>query len=138
MLEEEQIFPELRRPGESSNRLVDVLIDQHRRGRDITRFVIETTDRGTIGAGRRLANAATGSVRMYRAHAAREDTIVFPAWKKLHSKSELDEIAEMFEDVEARTFGGDGFDQAVKKVAGIERSLGIDDLARFTAPPIHA
>jgi hypothetical protein len=66
---------------------------------------------------------------------AHEDTIVFPAWKKAHSAKQLDEIADLFEDIEHETFGKDGFDDAVEQIAAIENSLGID-LASLTAAPL--
>jgi hypothetical protein len=71
---------------------------------------------------------------MYEAHAAIEDTIVFPAWKKVLSPRELDQMGDRFEDIEHRTFGKDGFDDAVGEVAAIEKRLG-SDLAAMTAPP---
>ncbi len=45
---------------------------------------------------------------MYEHHAAREDTVVFPAWKKALSASELSEMGEKFEEIEEKRFGEDG------------------------------
>jgi hemerythrin-like domain-containing protein len=72
---------------------------------------------------------------MYENHAAREDTIIFPAWKQMLSDQQLDEMGDKFEDIEHQQFGEDGFDMAVKQIAEIEGSLGFADLAQFTAPP---
>ena len=72
---------------------------------------------------------------MYRNHAAREDTIVFPAWKMHFTNKQLDALSDQFEEIEHKMFGKDGFDDAVKKIAAIEESLGLADLNRFTAPP---
>lgn len=72
---------------------------------------------------------------MYRNHAAREDTIVFPAWKKTMTGPQLDELSEKFEDIEHEQFGEDGFDEAVDQIAAIEGSLGLADITQFTAPP---
>jgi hypothetical protein len=74
-------------------------------------------------------------VRMYENHAAREDTIVFPAWKKSLTDHQLDEMADKFEEIERQQFGHDGFDDAVKRMAAIEGDLGLSDLAQFTAQP---
>jgi hemerythrin-like domain-containing protein len=84
-----------------------------------------------------LAGSLEAFVLMYRHHAAREDTIVFPAWKKTLTGAQLDEMNEKFEDIEHQQFGKDGFDEAVTQVADIESSLGLADLAKFTAstPP---
>ena len=72
---------------------------------------------------------------MYENHAAREDTIVFPAWKDALSEHQLDEMGEEFEEIERRQFGKDGFEDAVAQIGQIEEALGYADLARFNAPP---
>jgi hemerythrin-like domain-containing protein len=135
-LEEQRIFPRVRKLGGEAGRLTDVLKGQHDRGRQINRFVKQACASGAVatGSAEPLARALDGFTRMYEAHAAWEDTIVFPAWKKSLSKHELEEAGEEFEDIEKRQFRGDGFDMAVDRVAGIERRLGLHDLARFTAP----
>lgn len=71
---------------------------------------------------------------MYQNHAAREDTIVFPAWKKNCSDKQLDEISGQFEDIEPKMFGKDGFEDAERKIGGIETAMGLSDLAQFTSP----
>ena len=43
-------------------------------------------------------------------------------------------MGELFEDIEHKTFGKDGFDDAVEKVAAIEQQFGIE-LEDLTAPP---
>ena len=73
---------------------------------------------------------------MYEPHAAREDTIIFPAFKKALGPKAYDELGDQFEDIERKEFGGDGFDMALDKVANIERALGLDNLAVFTAPKL--
>ncbi len=55
---------------------------------------------------------------MYEEHAAIEDTIVFPAWKKTMNAKQLDEIGDRFEDIEHKAFGKDGFDDAVDQIEG--------------------
>ena len=76
-----------------------------------------------------------GFVHMYRHHAAREDTIVFPAWKEALSERQLDELGDKFEEIEKAQFGGDGFEDAAKQMADIETALNLGDLAQFTAAP---
>jgi hypothetical protein len=73
---------------------------------------------------------------MYEPHAAREDTIIFPAFKKAVGSRGYHEFGEQFQDIEKREFGGDGFDIALDKVADVERRLGTADLASFTAPAV--
>jgi hypothetical protein len=72
---------------------------------------------------------------MYEHHAAREDTIVFPARKDALSAHQLDEMGELFEEIEHQQFGKDGFEDAVAQIGRIEQALGIADIAQFTAPP---
>jgi hypothetical protein len=48
------------------------------------------------------------------------------------SANEFDAMAEDFEKDEHRKFGEDGFEMMVDRVAGLERALGIYDLAKFT------
>lgn len=82
-----------------------------------------------------LAKVFESFVLMYENHAAREDTIIFPAWKKNFSNKQLDEISDQFEDIEHKLFGKDGFDDAEKKISSIEGALGFADLSQFTPPP---
>ena len=73
---------------------------------------------------------------MYRPHAAREDTVVFPAWKKIMTPDKYHEMSEKFEDIEHEMFGEDGFEKAVRQITEIETELGMADLSLFTAPPL--
>jgi hemerythrin-like domain-containing protein len=69
---------------------------------------------------------------MYRPHAAREDTDLFPKLKDLVSSNEYNAMAETFEKKEHELFGEDGFEKMVDRVARLEQSFGIGDLAQFT------
>jgi hemerythrin-like domain-containing protein len=71
-------------------------------------------------------------IAMYQPHEAREDTVLFPKLRSVVSANEFDAIAEDFEKDEHRKFGEDGFEKVVDRVAGLERALGIYDLAKFT------
>ncbi len=134
-LEEAYIFPAVKKKGGKAAGYVDVLITQHNRGRQITDFILAKTSGARISDGAALANVFENFAVMYANHTAREDTIVFPAWKQALSQHDLDEMGEKFEDIEKATFGGDGFDQAVAKIDHIETVLGLSNIDRFTAPP---
>ena len=136
MLEETYIFPEVLKAGGSNARLVEVLLLQHERGRSITAYIEREATRAspTARAGT-LADALSSFVRMYNAHSAWEDTVLFPAWKAAQSKHRLEELAEKFEDIEHEKFGKDGFENAVARVTRIEGAFGLRDLSQFTAPP---
>ena len=71
-------------------------------------------------------------IRMYNPHEAREDTVLFPAFRKIVSKNEYDSLGEDFEKKEDQLFGEEGFEKMVDKVAGIEKAMGIYDLGQFT------
>jgi len=136
MLEEQHIFPLIRKQGIELQRYADVLTQQHQRGREITDYILAVTQTGKVSSAHAepLARVFESFVRMYANHAAREDTIVFPAWKKNYSDKQLDEISDQFEDIEHKMFGKDGFEDAEKQISNIEEALGFRDLAQFTPP----
>ena len=136
MLEEQHIFPLIRKQGPELQGYSDVLTAQHNRGREITDYILAVSNgpRISVAHAEPLARTLESFVLMYENHAAREDTIVFPAWKKNFSNKQLDEISDQFEDIEHKTFGRDGFEEAEKKISRIEGDLGFSDLGQFTPP----
>ena len=56
---------------------------------------------------------------MYNPHEAREDTVLFPAFRGIVSAHEFDSLGEDFEKKEDELFGDDGFEKMVDKVAQI-------------------
>lgn len=136
-LEENELFPRFRKAGKLTD-LVQVLFDQHRAGRVLTDAVLQAaTPAGLADAGSRsrLAQILRQFLRMYRPHAAREDTVLFPAVHALVSAKEYQALGDKFEDKEKELFGRDGFEKMVKEVAELEKALGIYDLAQFTPKP---
>jgi hemerythrin-like domain-containing protein len=79
-----------------------------------------------------LGDALLLFIRMYRPHAAREDTILFPALRQIVSAKEFDSLGEEFEEKEEKLFGEGGFEKIVGQVAELEKALGIYELAQFT------
>jgi hemerythrin-like domain-containing protein len=136
-LEETYIFPAIKKAGGPAAAYADVLIAQHNRGREITDYILAVAGRGAIGTGdaEPLARAFDSMDLMYENHTAREDTIIFPAWKDALSERQLHDMGERFEEIEKQQFGKDGFDDAVEQMAKVEQALGFADLAQFTAPP---
>ena len=133
-LEENFLFPRFKKAGQLVD-LVDVLLQQHQGGRRLTDQTLQLVtvaalknpdDRNT------LVNSLRQFIRMYNPHEAREDTVLFPAFRKIVSGHEYDSLGEDFEKKEHELFGEDGFENMVDKVAGIEKKLGIYDLAQFT------
>jgi hemerythrin-like domain-containing protein len=136
-LEEAYIFPAVKKVGGEAASYPDILVAQHNRGREITDYIISVTQGAKLGTSNSeaLANSLEAFVLMYRNHAAREDTIIFPAWKQTMTGKQLDEMNDKFEDIEHEQFGEDGFEDAVKQISEIEGSLGLADIAQFTASP---
>lgn len=136
-LEEAFVFPAIKQAGGPAAVYADILIAQHQRGREITDYILAVTQapRFEPATAEALAQTMDAFVLMYRSHAAREDTIVFPAWKRTLSAHQLDELGERFEAIEHQQFGADGYEEAVRQIGAIETRLGLADLSRFTAPP---
>ncbi len=135
MLEETYIFPEVRKAGGPNEKLVEVLLAQHQRGREVTDYLYQVASQAKLaGHQEALAKALSTFSRMYNAHSAWEDTVIFPAWKAMQSKARLAELADKFEDIEHEKFGKDGFEDAVARISRIEQAFGLQDLSVFTAP----
>ena len=79
-----------------------------------------------------LVQALEQFIRTYEPHEAREGTVLFPAIRSIVSKHEFDSLGEEFERKEHQLFGEEGFEKMVDQVAGIEKRLGIYELAQFT------
>ena len=133
-LEEDYLFPRFRKANQQVD-LVNVLYQQHQKGRTLTDRTLHLASGPALkDAAQRqnLKEALSLFVRMYEPHEAREDTVLFPAFRKIVSKHEYDSLGEQFERKENQLFGGEGFEKNVDAVAGLEKRLGIYDLAQFT------
>jgi hemerythrin-like domain-containing protein len=111
-----------------------VLLQQHQAGRRITEQMLQISKSQNLSDSDRatLIKLLDAFNTMYRPHEAREDTVLFPAFRKIVSTHEYDSLGEEFEKNEQKRFGKDGFETMVNKVADIEKQLGIYDLSKFT------
>ena len=137
-LEEAYVFPRLIQAGRLRP-TVSTLLLQHARGRELTQLILA----GSGGSGSlpavaadQVTSAMAAFVRMYEPHEAREDTVVYPAYRALLTPAEIADLGARFADLQTQQFGGDGFTAMVGRVAAIEQALGIYDLAQFTPPNI--
>src|SRR6267154_2696375 len=133
-LEEDFLFPRFRKAGKLVN-LVDTLLAQHKAGRMLTAQIRELSSVATlkyVSDTDKLADALRAFLRMYRPHEAREDTVLFPAFRSIVSPHEYDALGEDFEKKEDELFGEEGFFKVVDQVADLERKVGIYDLSQFT------
>lgn len=131
--EENYLFTRFRKANKLTD-LVDTLLKQHNAGRALTDQVMQLTKshNRTDTENQKLLQTITSFNRMYRPHEAREDTVLFPEFRKIVSQHEYDALGEEFENNEHKLFGQDGFERMVDKVAMIEKSLGIYELEQFT------
>jgi len=131
--EENYLFPRFKKANQLTD-LVNTLLQQHQAGRTLTDKIMQLSrsSAGTDTEKQQLIDALTTFNFMYRPHEAREDTILFPAFRKIVSKHEYDSLGEEFEKNEHKLFGEDGFETMVNKVADIEKQLGIYELTQFT------
>jgi hemerythrin-like domain-containing protein len=139
-LEEAHIFPVVRKLSGPVHTLPDVLQTQHARGRELTEYILNISSRARFPANDAASFAAAMDALdlMYEHHAAREDTLIFPAWKQALGAKGYEEMGDKFEDIERKTFGHDGFGDALKQIAAIEAEFGLSDLTTLTAPsPPH-
>ncbi len=159
-LEEQEIFPRFEKAGKF-NDLVKVLLEQHQAGRRLTDSILKLSEpeelktpdekeessaamrqiyQSTPLIGKKsshaikheVAPAMQAFIEMYRPHADREDTVLFPAFRSIVSPREFDELGEKFEARENELFGKEGFEKVVESVGEIEKKLGIYDLSKFT------
>ena len=132
--EESDVFPRLEKAGKLVP-LILVLRAQHKAGRDLTDEILKRLEPDPFNLPdqrRELAALLRSFVRMYRPHYAREDTVVFPAFREVVPPAEFAKLADQFEDRERETLGPQGFEKAVGHVTRIEEAMGIADLNLFT------
>ena len=133
-LEEEHLFPRFEQAGRLAD-LVAVLRKQHDVGRRVTDAVLGQLGQTALSDRQALVRNLTEYIRMYRPHAARESTVLFPQISAVVAANEYEEMGEEFEEIEHQKLGEAGFAGIVQKVAEMEKSLGIYNLAGFTPRP---
>lgn len=132
-LEQDYLFPRFTNANRMTGQ-VQELLKQHLGGRNLTDEALHLStqalktpeDRG------RLVKVLGDFVHMYHAHEAREDTELFPVFRSLVSAHEYAALREEFDKRERELFGGDSFAEMMTRVAGIEKEMGLEDLAQFT------
>jgi hemerythrin-like domain-containing protein len=132
--EEQSLFPRFQQAGTLVD-LVTVLQQQHDAERRVTERIQQLATADALrdpNSRQALSTAIRQFIRMYRPHEAREDTVLFPAFRKLVSPQEYDALGDQFEARERQIFGGDGFDIEGDQVEALEQQLRIYDLAQFT------
>ncbi|MFL5411631.1 MAG: hemerythrin domain-containing protein [Myxococcales bacterium] len=127
-LEETFVFPRLTKAKKLTG-LTATLRRQHEAGRTVTAGIVKLCHGGDA---KDLARLLRSFNRMYRPHAAREDTVLFPAFHDLLGEKAYRELGEQFEDEEKKKLGNEGFEGAVAQIAKLEEQFGLADLDQFT------
>jgi hemerythrin-like domain-containing protein len=131
--EETQLFNRFSSAGKMVE-LVAVLYQQHLAGRKIISEInVLNTDANLQNPLQRprVAELLIAFNRLYRPHAAWEDTVLFPAFPSVISRKDYAALGETFDQEEVKLFGADGFANVVGQVADLEKELGIYDLQQF-------
>ncbi len=133
-LEEEHVFARFEKTKTMLD-LVETLKDQHQKGRLLTDYILQHEGdslKADSDEQEKLEDCMQSFIDMYRPHAAREDTVLFPAFSTLISETEYKTLGSIFENKEHELFGKEGFHNVLNDVAGIEKELGIYDLPQFS------
>jgi hemerythrin-like domain-containing protein len=127
-LEEEFLFPALLK-AKREVALVSTLKTQHDAGRVITAQIIDLSGKNSPSE---LEQLIRSFIYMYNAHADREDTVLFPAFKEAIGMKRYKDYGEIFEEREHKMFGKAGFEGVLAEVAELEKKMGIYDLNIYT------
>lgn len=135
-MEEDYLFPRFRKANVEVE-LVNTLLQQHQVGRGVTDAILNLTKGSlrNVTTQQSLAHQFDWFLYLYRPHAAREDTILFPALHHIVTAKEYDLLGDQFEDIEHKQIGEHGFEDMLGRIAESEKKLGIYDLAQFTHEP---
>jgi hemerythrin-like domain-containing protein len=135
-LEETFVFPALQRAGGALAAMTGVMQQQHERGRAITDFILSQCASGAVDAAQAeaAARALESMADMYEAHAAFEETVVYPAWRKTLSEPQWRDMGQRFASLQLSRFKTDDFAPVQLHVTALEHRLGAPDSSVYTAP----
>jgi hemerythrin-like domain-containing protein len=132
--EEKYIFPVFQKAGKLTE-LVETLLTQHKVGRLVTARLFLLSQPNSFkdpGNRARVVSCCQSFIRMYRPHASREDTLLFPALRTILEPKQVAALGARMEEDEHKVLGDEGFEKSVAEVSNIEKGLGIYDLNQFT------
>lgn len=119
--------------GDSIVGLVQVLLEQHNADRNLTIQILRLSTQINYEYERlHLARLLSLYIHMYEPHSAREDTVLYPAFRGLVDPKKFEQLGEQFEETEEQKFGKNGFEHVVGRIAEIEQKLGIYSLSQYT------
>jgi hemerythrin-like domain-containing protein len=129
-IEEEEVYPKF-----EDDRVLAPMIEDFEEQHDEARKMVDRLEE--------LAEAGkpdTAELRrvfmdfrdMMMAHAAREETVLFPAMQGTWSDDELDALKEAQEEDEKKLLGDDADEKVFKMLGDIEAAAGIESVGDFT------
>ncbi|MGE5295349.1 MAG: hemerythrin domain-containing protein [Solirubrobacterales bacterium] len=131
-LEEDYLFPVF----EKANRMTDmiaVLRQQHAAARSLTDAILKGAGGGDAASNlQAIQPHVQAYVNMLRAHAAHEETVLYPQLRAIASADEINQLQRTFAENEKKRLGVGGFNGLVTKVIDLERTLNLNNLAMFT------
>jgi hypothetical protein len=131
-MEEELVFTRFKTGGRMVE-LVGVLANQHQAGSKLTERILAAAPQARNREPREaMGRDIQALIAMYRPHMAREATDLFPALRHLVTADEYADMADEMDKRERQAFGADGFEKTAKKVADVEKVIGIEDIGVFT------
>jgi hemerythrin-like domain-containing protein len=131
-LEEDYVFPLFQKANQMTD-MVAILRQQHAAARGLTDAILKASSGSGDAAGMdALRPHILAYIHMLRPHTAHEETILYPQLRAVASADQIAELQQTFMENEKKRFGAGGFNGLVTKVAELEQSLGINNLALFT------
>jgi len=128
-IEEEHVYPKF--DGTELSEFADLLKAQHDEARKLVARMMSLSKGGRPDMDQ--LNAAFRDFQdMITAHAAWEETVLFPAMEGTWSAEELSDLREIQEEQEEKMFGKDAAKTVYSKLAELESSCGIEGLRDFT------
>ncbi len=132
--EEQSVYPRMERIDYLSG-LTETLEGQHDDARAVNDLVLDLTKSGKVKGKAELDELVllTKSFKdMITAHAAWEETIIFPAMYDLLSENDMDDVNRKFMEAERQLLGGKGPEMLYREIDSIEEAAGTNDLAMYT------
>ena len=131
--EEKLIFKKLT-DAKKLTKTINTLIEQHKISKKITdQIILLASHLNGIIEKNELITLIKSFVRMYKSHAAIENTFVFPELRNLMDKKDFKRFSRWFDKREEAMFGKEeDLQKIVKVVEGLEKEVGINKLEKFT------
>lgn len=136
-MEEKYVFPVLGASQKTAD-LIAVLRGQHAAASQLTGILkplCADFSQNDPANRRKAANMIHLLTYMSNAHESWEDTALFPRLRVDISEKSYDGLTSQLEAAETQFFGPSGFQETIQKIATLEQSLGIGNLASFTPQP---